>query len=77
MKDTRAEIYIKAFDKDGNQADFSAYYYHDKDCANVPIKEFKQYVKDNAQSIAEENCDFLGYDFVAVISVDFETINLD
>ena len=53
MKDTRAEIYIKAFDKDGNPADFSSYYYHDKDCDGIPMKDFKQYVKDNAESLVD------------------------
>ena len=77
MKDTRAEIYIKAFDKDGNPADFSAYYYHDRDCDGIPMKDFKQYVKDNAERIAEENCELMDYDFVAVLSIGFETLDVD
>ena len=70
----RANIYIRAFDADGEAQEFTCYHYN---ADGIKNKDFKKQVKNDKLDIAERYCADTGFDFSQVLSLDFEDVEDD
>ena len=75
----KAEIVIRALDKDGQVFDFSHYTYSNIEGQTVPDKDFEDYIREYANRIALFACSesWDECDFIAVVGINFEKIEDD